>query len=248
MTGVIPDSIKYTWKGNNLKAISFTHKDSNKGAYEPGEKHDRSRTKTYNMTASISKKKPKKMKESVKEVWKNKYEKGDNGTRSDSRSTTFKWNKKDGTALCENTYGDGGKDRRGSYITLKSGRRASDWADNMKATYYKDGKLKSIMITYGDGGYHKEEFNKNGYLTKTENSNKGYDENGRNKQYDSKEITTLTWKMSGKKPLSVEVSRQGTNMDGKWTDKFKWVFTKTMKVSKVRNCDAYGLPVGGGAE
>ena len=132
--------------------------------------------------------------------------------------TTYKWKGSKGTAT--QTY-DGGKNI--FKLTLKNGRLAKE---TMKGgsfsytySYYQRGLRKSYK--YKDKDYtHKVTYGKNGFPKKS--------------SYDS---TTVTYKWK-KKEVTITQKEKG-----KVVSKYKWKFSKTKRVNRAWNCDAYGLSV-----
>ena len=229
----------YKWKGNNIRSFSWTHTESSSGP-----NYSDNTSESYSMNNTIKKKKPAVSKESyVRDyTYKSEEEQGSGHTKQ-NQTSTYRWNKKEGSVkIAGEFFDDGEKYTRlsANVIGLKKGRRVSDWVNGAKFTYYKDGKLKAVTQNYPDGRIEKASYNKEGYLT---NESRVYPPR-------TTQETTYTWTMNSKTkcPKEVVITFKEKNEAETWGWTNKWVFTKTKKVSKVRNCDAYGYPVWLGTE
>ena len=219
----------YTWKGNNLK------KDVIKENWSWVDDNNKTQTGSMNRSESftIKNKLPAKSESSYV------YYDSQDGEWKNTATTKYTWkkNKKKGTSSVS------GSNPGGSYsytetIKLKKGRRVSVTSDNgsQAYTYYKSGLLKQETIKDGDITIVYK-YNKKGYITEMKET--GKDDNGSYTR-----TNTYKWTMDKKKkcPKSVVVTLKRTGSNA-FTETYKYVFTKFKKVSKVRNCDAYGFPV-----
>ncbi len=139
--------------------------------------------------------------------------------KSDSYTTTYKWKGKKGTAT-EKSDSDVYKFN----LTLKNGRMATQSSDEYKYkytySYYQRGLRKSY--TFKSGSYkEKVTYGRNGFLKKVIDG--------------SAMSTTYSWKKN-----EVIIT---TKENGKVIGKTKWKFSKTKRVSRAWNCDAFGVSV-----
>ena len=146
----------------------------------------------------------------------------------DKSSTTCKWKKNKGTM----TRSNGQK----YSITLKKGRvskaKEKDKKYNYTSTYtYYGNYLMKKSSTKSDTAYKETKYNK--YGLPVSEIEKSYIMNA------SGSVTfTYNWTIKNGVPKEVVVTRHHSPSDVDVI--YKWVFTKTKQVSKLRNCDRYG--------
>ena len=224
----------YSWKGNNLK------KDVIKENWSWLDGDGKTQTTTINRTERFTIKNKLPVKSERSYVSNSSQE----GEWKNTTTTKYTWkkNKKKGTASITGSI-QGNSYSYTETIKLKKGRRVSVKDDNGSSTYtyYRSGLLKQETIRDGDVSIVYK-YNKKGYIT--EWTETGRDDGG---AYTRK--NTYKWTMNKKKkcPKSVVVTQKRTGSNA-FTSTFKYEFTKFKKVSKVRNCDAFGFPVWLGIE
>lgn len=220
---------KYAWTGNNLKKkecvtdwINYEEHDDpemNQGAEKIPEVI--SDITSY----TIKKGRPKKSTQIIKD-----FQGSSKSLRwHDETRCSYIWKGKKGTVKgtdrrIKDWGGSGFTKAINDEITLKSGRRVSVKEGDWKYTYYGDCLLKTESGTYADGMKFTRTYNKNGFIKEVKNDYKK---------------TSYQWTIKKGVPKEVVVTEKSDSS----TRKYKWVFTKTKSVSKIRNCDAYGLPV-----
>ena len=224
---------KYAWTGDNLKKEEYKVDRTDTQKYTDEETGDVIEEKIHEVSTDVSsytikKEKPKKFSETIKISL--------NGDllRHDEINCSYTWKGKKGTVKGTEkrikNWGDPGYTKTiKDEIKLKSGRRASVKTGGWKYTYYGDYLLKKESGTYANGIAFTRTYNKNGFVKEKK---------------DGSLKTSYQWTIKSGVPKEVVVTETG---NGK-TKKYKWVFTKTKEVSKIRNCDAYGLPVWLGVE
>ena len=138
--------------------------------------------------------------------------------KSSNYTTTYKWKGNKGTATEK-----AGKETYKFKLTVKNGRlsKESDPKSTYKTTYsyYQRGLRKSYTYTANDYKY-KVTYGRNGFVKKTTEGSSS---------------SSYKWK---KNEVIITYKE-----NGKVVSKEKWKFSKTKKVSRAWNCDAYGMSV-----
>ena len=222
-------SSKYTWKGDYLKKLveksgDNYKKEGKKTHYNREVKWTTKKKKTTKITYTID------AKYSTGETYKN------------TSNETFKWKKNKATVTNKYSSTENGKKKSGRSkftVKLKNGRTVKEeWPDSTSSyTYYKKGLRKSYT-SKGEKYESKSWYGKNGFIKKS-TSGGTYWSDSESGTYTMTSV--YDWKYKSGKPVSVTVTTTNKYDNGStWTEKRKWEFSKTKKVSRNWNCDAVG--------
>ena len=221
---------KYAWTGNNLKKKECVTDWVNYEGHADDETGRSGVEKIPEVISDIAsytikKGKPKKSTEIIKQF----QGSSKNPSWHDETRCNYIWKGKKGIVKetdkrIKDWGGTGFTKTINDEVKQKSGRRVSEKEGDWKYTYYGDCLLKKESGTYKNGATCTRTYHKNGFVKEVKINDKK---------------TSYRWTIKKGVPKEVVVTETGYGS----TRKYKWVFTKTKSVSKIRNCDAYGLPV-----